>query len=45
MADPEALKLAEEELERFIVVCRKEGLSEAEILRLLLNACLSLLDV
>ena len=44
MADKETLKLAEEELARLIMVYHKQGLSDPEILRLLLNACLSIAD-
>lgn len=38
MADTETLKLAEAELERLIAVYRKQGLSDTEILRLLIDA-------
>ena len=45
MAEDEALKLAELEVERLIEVCLKQGLSSAQILRLLLSACIDILDL
>ena len=39
MENPDAIELAEIEINRLIEVCHKQGLSYATILGLLLNAC------